>query len=486
MTSLGVEPADPAALRLPAGSLLLHIGPPKTGTTTVQGAFHAGRAAVLAQGVRYVGRSRHSGSGVLAVTRRPSFHRDSGPPPIRKWQELVREVQAADEPRLVLSSEFFADAQPPAIEEIVADLGRDRVHVVVTLRPLASILPSQWQQYVQSFMSLGYPEWLDGVFNRERGAVTPTFWGRHRHDELVERWASAVGPRNVTVVVIDESDHEHVLRVFESLLGLRAGTLGASDDATNRSMTLPEIEAVRAFNIRFRAAGLGNALYHRVMHFGAAAYMKWRRPPSDERRIETPAWALERALQVEREMTAAIGASGARVLGDLAALAVPPKAGAPGAAGEAVCIPPAIATRMSLGIAVVAGLERGRLGDRPSLDRFATYQLMGAIVARWASGGLALLRRFSRRPGGTRPTVAAVPQDADCIEPDVVASMAMDALLATGIVRVVSASGKGGAPQLRRVRWTWIEPPDVATATTRELAGTILRRLLRLRARSAE
>jgi len=222
------------------------------------------------------------------------------------------------------------------------------------------------------------------------------------------------------------------------------------------------------------------------MHFGAAAFMKWRRPPIDERRIETPAWALERALEVEREMTAAIGAGGARVIGDLAALAVPPKAGAQGAADEAVCIPPAIATRMSLGIAVVAGREHGRLGERPSLDRFATYQLMGAIAARWASGGLALLRRSSRRPGATYATAAAVPPDADCVEPEVVASMAMDALLATGIVRVASASGAGGTPQLRRVRWTWIEPPDVAIATTHELMGTVLRRLVRPRPRSAE
>ena len=180
---------------------------------------------MLAQGVRYAGRSRHSGTAVLAVTGRPSFQRDSGPPPMRSWDELAAEVRNAAEPRVLLSSEFFADAEADRIPRIVEDLGREHIHVVVTLRPLARILASQWQQYVQSFMRLSYGGWLDGVLNQPRGAVTPTFWRRHRQDELIERWAEVVGAGNVTAVVIDEHDHDHVLRVFEALLGLRSGTL---------------------------------------------------------------------------------------------------------------------------------------------------------------------------------------------------------------------------------------------------------------------
>jgi hypothetical protein len=418
---------------------------------------------VLAQGVRYVGRARHSGAGVLAVTGRPSIQRDSGPPPIRRWDDLVRETRAAREPRLLLSSEFFADAEPPAIERIVADLGRDRLHVVVTLRPLAAILPSQWQQYVQSFMPLAYDAWLDGVFNGPPDKVTPTFWRRHRHDELVRRWAAAVGSDRVTVVVIDEADHEHVLRVFEAMLGIADRTLEAGRDAANRSMTLPEIEAVRAVNVRFRAAGLGNALYHRVMHFGAAAYLKWRMPPVDESRIETPAWALERAAEVQREMDAAIGASGVRVVGDLDALAA--TRGVAGAAATTEpCVPLPVAERLLRGIREVAGRERGRGDERPSLDRFATYQLAGAVVARLGSGALAVLRGLA----GRRPVEAPAAPIAgtDCLAPEIAGQMAMDELVAAGIL----------TPELRRVRWVWIEPPDVAVAGTSELMATVLRR----------
>ncbi|WP_392967609.1 hypothetical protein [Streptomyces sp. LN245] len=44
----------------------------------------------------------------------------------------------------LISSEFFADAPDDAtVTRIVDELGRDRVHVLVTLRPLAKIMPSQ-------------------------------------------------------------------------------------------------------------------------------------------------------------------------------------------------------------------------------------------------------------------------------------------------------------------------------------------------------
>ena len=47
------------ALRLPDGSRLLHIGPHKTGTTTVQAALHQSRAALAEHGVHLAGSNAH-------------------------------------------------------------------------------------------------------------------------------------------------------------------------------------------------------------------------------------------------------------------------------------------------------------------------------------------------------------------------------------------------------------------------------------------
>ena len=526
-------------LLLPEGTRLVHIGPPKTGTTAVQGAFHARRREVLAQGVRYAGRSRHSGAAVLAAAGRPSFQRDSGPPPMRRWNGLAGEIRRATEPRVLLSSEFFADVEPDRIQRIVDDLGRDRLHVVVTLRPLTRLLASQWQQYVQSFMRLSYDDWLDAVFNEPPGTVTPTFWRRHRHDELVERWAAVVGPERVSVVVIDEDDHDHVLRVFEQLLGLRAGTLVADDDAANRSMTLAEIEAVRAFNNAFWDAGLRNALYHRVMHFGAAAYMKQRAPKPNEPRVETPQWALDRSGELAREMVARIAASGVRVIGDLQALTVVPASRQSGKLQPEVCIPPDIAAAMAMGIAVVSGAARGNSrvnklaegggsigeasppgasGAEPAgLARFGLYPLAGSIGMRLLSG---ILRRMDRLTGRVssvgaeagQPTQRQVELAVDAFDrwlgsaglpqatrnrfriaaltgrrwapvsdggPPTCISPSVAAGLSLGVLvasGLVLAS-KGG--RLRSARLPWAEPPELAVVSSPALAGVVLRGLVR-------
>ena len=157
--------ADLAALRLPDGTRLLHIGPPKTGTTTVQAAFHGAGPALGAQGVHYAGRTRHSRRAVFAVTGRRWLGGE--PPPITEWTSLVTEIRAASQPRVVLSSEAFAQADGPQIRRVVDDLDPARVHVVVTLRPLASILPSSWQQSVQTGNDTPYREWLTAVLEEE-------------------------------------------------------------------------------------------------------------------------------------------------------------------------------------------------------------------------------------------------------------------------------------------------------------------------------
>ena len=176
--------------------------------------------------------------------------------------------------------------------------------MVVTLRPLGRILPSQWQQNVQAGMTQAYDAWLGQVFGDRPGRARDAFWQLHRHDQLIERWAAVLGPERVTAVVVDERDHAMLLRVFEGLLGLRDGTLVAERDLSNRSMTLAEVEAVRAFNVAAKQAGVARAVQAKTMRYGAAIHMKQREPGPDEARIDTPGWALDRAREVDEEMVA--------------------------------------------------------------------------------------------------------------------------------------------------------------------------------------
>jgi len=310
----------PDDLTLEAGARLLHVGPHKTGTTAIQGAFHLARPRLAEHGVFYAGADRQPMRATLAVTGRPAMLGESRPD-MAYWDKLVRDVREAGDQRVVISSEFFADGDDEAARRVVADLGGPRVHVVVTLRPLARVMPSQWQQYLQNGLRTPYLEWLDGMLRKPPyDQPTPTFWQRHRHDKLIARWAAAAGAPNVTVIVVDGSDRLALLRTFESLLGLPAGFLVPEDDVVNRSLTLAEAEVVRQLNEEFKRREWPGGSYAKFMRYGAVRQMKARRPLPGEPPIATPAWALERMAEISAEMTRTIAALGVRVVGDLSAL----------------------------------------------------------------------------------------------------------------------------------------------------------------------
>jgi len=395
----------PDDLTLAAGTRLLHIGPHKTGTTALQGAFHQARGRLAEHGVVYAGAGRSPVRAALALTGRPAMLGEASPD-MAYWDKLVREVREAGDQRVVISSEFFDEAGDAVARRVVADLGGPRVHVVVTLRPLARILPSQWQQYLQNGLRTPYLEWLDGILREPLdNRPTPLFWQRHRHDKLIARWAAAAGVHNVTVIVVDGSDRLALLRTFESLLGLPAGFLVPEDDVVNRSLTRAEAEVVRQLNEEFKRREWPGASYAKFMRYGAVRQMKGRRPLPGEPQIATPAWALERAAEISAEMTRNIAGLGVRVIGDLSALSPPappaaqPEAGAGDGPADPVIAVEAAAQAV-LGAMLAGGIanqpvaaDKRPVADRP-VREVGTRRLAGVLVRR----GRQRVRR-ALRPG---------------------------------------------------------------------------------------
>jgi hypothetical protein len=344
---------------LPEGTRLLHIGPHKTGTTTLQGAFHAARRKVEKQGVHYASPNRQAKQAARAVAGRPSAYIGGKVPAEAHWLNLVADVDASSATRILISAEGFADAGPQAARRMVDDLDPALVHVVATLRPLARILPSQWQQYVQNGLARTYDDWLKAIFEEPERAGSPTFWHRHRHDELIARWAEIVGPEKLTVVVVDDRDHLASLRTFERLLGLKDGTLQPPEGVYNRSLTRAEVELIRAMHAAAGKIGLEKGLRLNLVLHGAAANMKFREPGKDEPRIETPTWAQERVTAVTRDIVEGIRASGVRVIGDLETLIDQPKAAGTREAPVSREAWSGSAGRALMGVLIETGLTRG-------------------------------------------------------------------------------------------------------------------------------
>ena len=159
-----IASATDAALLVPEGTRLVHIGPFKTGTTSLQAAFHAGaprctsRASITR--ARTPSRSARSWPRPAAPTSCSAEPRRSRPG--AGWSARSRRRPSRGS---CVSSEFFSDAPPEAIRRIVDDLDPSRVHIVVTLRPLARIIPSQWQQFVQGGTPTAFDAWLRTTFD---------------------------------------------------------------------------------------------------------------------------------------------------------------------------------------------------------------------------------------------------------------------------------------------------------------------------------
>lgn len=308
-------------LTLPPGSRILHVGPHKTGTTTLQSAFHVARNRLAAKGVAYAGRERQP---MLAARAISGQNTREGAIPLSHWDRLCSEVARVDaDKRVVISSEYFSGARDRHVPAIIEGLGgAERIHVVVTVRPLVKIMPSQWQQYIQDGTQAGWGEWLKGMLlEPPYQKPSPSFWLRHQHDDLVRRYAEVVGPENVTVIVVDSADPSRHLRTFESMLALDEGDLVPEDAMLQRSLTYPEVEIVRAVNMEFKQREWPDVLYGRVIRQGVSRYLRdIRTPPKDEPRVAMPTWAVDEACRIGGRIAEGIDKQGVRVIGDLGIL----------------------------------------------------------------------------------------------------------------------------------------------------------------------
>jgi hypothetical protein len=381
----------------PRGSRILHIGPPKTGTTAVQSSLFRRQADLSAYGVAYPGRRRHERAAVSAVSLK--WVPDGYPADIEKqWEWFVGAVRSSTADRVIVSSEIFSLASDPRITRIVEDLGGPGLQVVITMRPLARMLSSQWQQSIQNLEVADFATWLDRLVGP--GAVadpyTDALWHHYRVDRLVRRWGIRVGEENVTLVVLDPDDRSMLLGTFERLLGLPADFLEPAPDEKNVSMPYPEVEMLRAFNRRFRAEGHDRGTYVRAIRGRAMRQIKATAQPTMRAHpIATPAWAVERANLVAAEMAEAITASGARVIGDLAHLLTPVPDDEPSEVPTSVDVQSAAEIAYAMFVAGRASARpRKRRPSPPEIDQLAGRDLVRALMGRVSA---------RLRPGKDRP-----------------------------------------------------------------------------------
>lgn len=301
-----------------AKKLIVHAGFHKTGTTALQSALTAARAGLKKHGYIYpdTGAKAHH-KAIFSLMERSWGWEGANPVDKKKWPELVRKVKRAREAAIV-SSEFLCELEISQIRKFQSDLNIADTKVIFTLRPLLKIVPSAYQQHLKIGIRSSYEKWLHSILDIPgESSLTPSFWVRHMHADVLKKWVSVYGKENVKVVIVDEASPEFMYEVFNQELGLKNLLKPQKDKDSNRSLTLDEIALLRRINKIFpRKRGWHS--YESFIRQGAFKYLTNKVEPSkDDARLLTPEWAVEKIRAISKESVAQIRELGIEIIGDI-------------------------------------------------------------------------------------------------------------------------------------------------------------------------
>ncbi len=167
-------PTEPSGLAS-EHSLLIHIGPRKTGTTAIQQALATRRDELRARGVIYPGRSQQHFRAVnRLIGRRQLWEEDHEAPVVEEtWRTLVEEIGNA--PRGVISTEILSQVRENNVRRVVESFAGRTLTVVITYRPFEMLLSSTWQQLVKEGLRDPLDEWSRQGSDRPPGRVRCPF-----------------------------------------------------------------------------------------------------------------------------------------------------------------------------------------------------------------------------------------------------------------------------------------------------------------------
>ncbi|WP_084124975.1 hypothetical protein [Demequina sp. NBRC 110054] len=308
------------------GGCVLHIGMMKTATTSIQGAASQHRSDLLKHGVRYPGIGLNHSEALSSILGPGGVRYDSERHDV-KWDRLVAERDQNPKDRLFLSSELIAGTNEEAVDRLIAQFGPE-LHVVLTVRPLAQLLPSAWQQYVKQRTEVGYRKWLKRVVVEREGKLAKRVWAKYGMVQAARPWVDRLGPERVTVVMLDKTRPELAFESFESLLGLPDGLLSSNlkDDRANRGLSYEEVELVRLVNQRVKDPVLDATEYRSLVRFALVDGLQNTRVPTpEEGRLRLPPQRATRIEAVAKRQIRKIRDLGVNVIGDLSSYAVMPK-----------------------------------------------------------------------------------------------------------------------------------------------------------------
>jgi hypothetical protein len=170
---------------------------------------------------------------------------------INKWEGDV-----------IVSSEFFLNANRIKVAEFFSQLNCDEIHVIITARKLLLQVPSAWQQGVKNGNLISYEDFLASAMgDREK----KSFWRTHNTERIAHRWSPSLDPGNVHIVVAPSSGAapDELWRRFCSVVGIDSQKFPGLSVSRNPTLGVASTELIRKILLKGAIASDTNSQLRR-------------------------------------------------------------------------------------------------------------------------------------------------------------------------------------------------------------------------------
>lgn len=226
-----------------ARQVFFHIGTPKSGTTFLQDILWKNKTRLAEQGILLPCRRGDNFHATMVVREDPGVHKRHYSAP-SAWDRIVEETRRWDG-AAVISHEFFGGASADQAKRALDDLAPAEVHLVVTARDYAAVIPAAWQEWVK----IRYPRSLTDFLRDDVDGGPLSEWGWRTADvvAILDRWARHVPPERVHVVTVPPAGAAPNLlwRRFARLCGIDPDSCEVGGARPNQSLGAAEVELMR-------------------------------------------------------------------------------------------------------------------------------------------------------------------------------------------------------------------------------------------------
>lgn len=226
--------------------IFLHIGMPKSASTTIQLGLALNKEQLQQQGFLYPSSGftyygQHNIVWELLDDHR--FLRDRG-----NLQDLKTEFSRSKFTKMIVSSEDLVRLNQEQIKQLLGAFG-DKVDTVaiIYIRRQDQWLQSRWSQFAKAgLVDNDFNSWLNLQFIREENK--PFLWQSGDYYPILYNWFQVIGKENVIVRVLEKPQiSTPILYDFLELSGIEDVSKFKVSENTNVSPSIKTLEIIRFF-----------------------------------------------------------------------------------------------------------------------------------------------------------------------------------------------------------------------------------------------